>query len=323
MKTLIEQILPNFYRAQIPLPDSPLKFVNSYFIKGEPRNLIVDTGLNRDECRAALTECIRSLRFALGRTDFFITHGHADHVGLAKEFAGGQSKVFLNEPDAAILREWSGWEALFPLAATHGFPAEELRRGSRGDPNMGFRGDAVPEMAVLEDHQSFSVGEYRLLPVSTPGHSAGHTCLYEPERKILLSGDHILGEITPNITSWRGANALKEYLASLEKVDRMDVQRVLPGHRSPFGDHRRRIRELKAHHQHRLNEVRSLIAERARTAYDLASAMTWDLAGSWGRWAFTQRWFATGEALSHLRYLEEEGAVVRRTLAGHVVFAGE
>ncbi|MBI5444766.1 MAG: MBL fold metallo-hydrolase [Deltaproteobacteria bacterium] len=322
MHPKIEEILPNFHRAEIPLPDSPLKFVNSYFIKGEPRNLIVDTGLNRDECRAALGECIRSLGFDLAATDLFITHAHADHVGLAKELATAHSKVFLNAADAALLREWSGWEALFPLGATHGFPAEELRLGSRGDPNMAFREDAVPEVTVLEEGKVFSVGEYRLQSLSTPGHSAGHTCLYEPERKLLLSGDHILGEISPNITSWRGMNTLKQYLASLEAVERMDVERVLPGHRSPFGDHRRRIRELKAHHEHRLNEVRSLVSRRARTAYDLASEMTWDLGGSWGRWAFTQRWFATGEALSHLRYLEEEGAVVRTSADGVVFFAG-
>jgi glyoxylase-like metal-dependent hydrolase (beta-lactamase superfamily II) len=298
-----------------------LKFVNSYFIKGEPRNLVVDTGLNRDECRAAMAECIRLLRFELAATDFFVTHGHADHVGLAKELAAGGSKVFLNGPDAANLREWSGWEALFPLGATHGFPPEELRRGSGGDPSMGFRADAVPELTVLEEGRIFSIGPYRLHPVSTPGHSAGHTCLYEPERKLLFSGDHILGEITPNITSWRGANALKQYLSSLDRVDRMEVERVLPGHRSPFRDHRARIRELKAHHEHRLAEVRSLVSARQRTAYELASEMTWDLAGSWGRWAFTQRWFATGEALSHLRYLEEAGEVVRRTVDGLVYFS--
>ena len=318
---MIEEILPNFYRAEIPLPNSPLKFVNSYFIKGKPRNLIVDTGLNRDECRAAMTEHVRVLDFDLAETDFFITHAHADHVGLAKEFAGGQSTVFLNAPDAALLREWSGWEKLFPVAEMHGFPPEELRAGSRGDPNMGFRGEAVPEVEELEEGRVFSVGDFRLHCVSTPGHSPGHTCLYEPDRKLLISGNHILGEITPNITSWRGTNALKHYLSSLALVERMDVARVLPGHRRPFADHRGRIRELRAHHERRLNEVRSLVAQATRTAYDVAAAMTWDLAGSWSRWAFTQRWFALGEALSHLRYLEEEGSVIRQTGGSVVVFS--
>lgn len=317
---MIEEIFPSFFRAQIPLPDSPLKFVNSYLIKGRPRNLIVDLGLNRAECRVGMEAYVRFVGIDLAATDFFITHAHADHIGLARELAGTHSKVFLNAADATLLSTWTSWEGFFPIAATYGFPVEELRAGLEDKPYMGFRGEDAPEITVLEDEQVFSIGDYRLETVVTPGHSPGHTCLYEPERKLLLSGDHILGEISPNITSWGKRDPLREYLASLEKVQGMEVDWVFPGHRSPFRDHRRRIRELQDHHARRLEDVLALLAEGARTPYDLASEMKWDLAGSWARWAFTQRWFATGEALAHLHYLEAEGTVERGEREGLVVF---
>jgi len=317
---VIEEILPNFFRARIPLPDSPLKFLNSYLIKGRPRNLIVDTGLNRAECRRAMADAVRAVGIDLVETDFLITHAHADHIGIAKELAGDHSQVFLSAPDALLLSRWTSWEGLFPIAATYGFPQGELARGIEGNRNMGFRGEDVPETTGLEEGRIFCVGNYRFEAVATPGHSPGHTCLYEPGRKILLSGDHILDEISPNITSWREGNPLRDYLASLDMVHRLEVERVLPGHRSPFADHRRRIRELQDHHAHRLDDVLALLADGARTPYDLASGMKWDLAGSWARWAFTQRWFAMGEALSHLHYLEAEGAVERAELEGLVHF---
>jgi glyoxylase-like metal-dependent hydrolase (beta-lactamase superfamily II) len=317
---VIEEILPNFFRARIPLPDSPLKFLNAYLIKGQPRNLIVDTGLNRAECRRAMADSVRAAGMDLRETDFLITHAHADHIGIAKELAGDHSRVFISAPDALLLSKWTSWEGLFPIAATYGFPKDELGLGIEGNRNMGFRGEDVPQITVFEEGHAFSVGDYCFEPLATPGHSPGHTCLYEPKRKLLLSGDHILDEISPNITSWRAGNPLRDYLASLEKVDRLDVDLVLPGHRSPLGDLRRRIRELQDHHADRLRDVLSLLAGGARTPYELASQMQWDLAGSWARWAFTQRWFALGEALANLRYLEAEGAVERTERDGLVFF---
>lgn len=317
---MVEEIFQNLFRAQIPLPDSPLKFINSYMFKGRPRNLIVDTGLNRVECRRAMADAVRAVGIDLAETDFVITHAHADHIGIAKELAGERSQVFLGTADALLLSKWTSWEGLFPIAASYGFPKEELARGIEGNRNMGFRGEDAPKTTALEEGRTFSVGAYRLEAVATPGHSPGHTCLYEPERKLLLSGDHILGEISPNITSWRPGNPLNDYLASLRKTDELDVDCVLPGHRSPFRDHRRRIRELQTHHEQRLEDVLLLLDQGARTPYELAAGMKWDLAGSWARWAFTQRWFAMGEALAHLRYLEAEGAVEEERHDGLVVF---
>ena len=107
--------------------------------------------------------------------------------------------------------------------------------------------------------------------------------MYEPANKLLLSGDHILIDITPNIGCWiEGTNPLKLYLESLERVYGMDVNLVLPGHRRILRDCKGRIEELQQHHLERINEVLSILEYGLQTAYETASRMTWDIdCSSW------------------------------------------
>ncbi len=132
---------------------------------------------------------------------------------------------------------------------------------------------------------------------------------------MLISGDHILGDITPNISTWLDdTNPLNQYLVNLEKIYAMDIDIVLPGHRSLIRDCRGRIDELKEHHSKRLNEVLTILRKLGEaSAFQTASFMTWDLvAKSWEDFPLMQKWFASGEALAHIRYLEVEGKIGRR-----------
>jgi glyoxylase-like metal-dependent hydrolase (beta-lactamase superfamily II) len=58
---MIEEIVTNLYKIEIPLPESPLKSVNSYVIKSQGRNLIIDTGMNREECLNAMMAGLKEL----------------------------------------------------------------------------------------------------------------------------------------------------------------------------------------------------------------------------------------------------------------------
>jgi glyoxylase-like metal-dependent hydrolase (beta-lactamase superfamily II) len=151
----------------------------------------------------------------------------------------------------------------------------------------------------------------------------GHICLYEPDKKVLVAGDHILIDITPNIQCWSDEqNPLKHYLASLDKVAGFEVDLVLPGHRRLIRDHQARIEELKSHHAHRLAEVLAILEGASMTAFEVASRMTWDLkCDHWNDFPVAQRWFATGEAIAHLRLLEEAGKVRRSIVDDLTVYA--
>jgi len=101
-------------------------------------------------------------------------------------------------------------------------------------------------------------------------------------------------------------------LASLDKVYNLKVDLTLPGHRRLIENHQTRIDELKRHHADRLIEVLSILNQGGLNAFQVASQMTWDIdSESWDQFPVAQKWFATGEAISHLRYLEEEGQLIR------------
>ncbi len=310
---MMEEIRPNFFRIKIPLPNSPLKYLNSYCIRSSERNLIIDTGLNSKECLEAMQAGLEELNIELAKTDFFITHLHADHFGLVGKLVTDTSKIFFNRPEMELIESWIGWEPMITYAGKNGFPENELRAAIESHPGHKFASDWIPELSVLRDGDEINIGEYLFKCVFTPGHSMGHMCLYEPRQKILIAGDHILIDITPNIQCWSDTeNPLKDYLTSLEKVSELEIDLTLPGHRRLIKDHMARITELKEHHHLRLNEVLSILKDRPQHAFQTASQMTWDInADSWEDFPRPQKCFATGEALAHLRYLEEEGSIFR------------
>ncbi len=320
---MVEQVFDDLWRIEVPLPGNPLKSINSYFIRGSSRSLLVDTGLNRKECFEAIRAGLKQLDADLSRTDFFITHMHADHSGLVSRLATETSRVYFNRPDAEVLRETGHWESMLRCGARNGFPADTLQAALQSHPGFRHGSQNIPELTLLGDGDSLCAGPYRFQCVATPGHTRGHTCLYEPERRFLLSGDHLLVDITPNIQCWSGVgNPLKDYLASLEKVRGLDVALVLPGHRKLFQNHRERIEELRRHHQRRAEEVLSILGHHSMTAFEVASRMSWDLdCDSWDSFPPAQKWFATGEALAHLRYLEEQGRVHRKEETPAVLFS--
>ena len=150
----------------------------------------------------------------------------------------------------------------------------------------------------------------------------GHICLYEPDKNLLVSGDHILIDITPNIQCWEDTqNPLRNYLESLDMVSGLDVDLVLPGHRRIFTHFHERIRELKQHHQHRLEEAEDILGKGDRqTAFAVAAQMSWDIKSeSWDAFPIAQKWFATGEAIARLIFLEKKGRMNQLMEAGVVI----
>ena len=322
-QSVIEEILTNLFRIEIPLPGNPLKSLNSYVMRAADRNLVIDTGFNRRECLRAMQVGLRELDVDLGKTDFLITHLHADHFGLVTKLLTDTSKIYFNQPDAELIEDWSGWEPMIRYASMSGFPEYELQAALENHPGYKYRPERIPELNIIGDGNTIRIGDYLFRCVETPGHTKGHTCLYEPSKKILISGDHILNDITPNIQCWSDLeNPLQDYLASLDKVYDLEVDLVLPGHRDLFRNHKQRIEELKLHHLKRVDEIILILSKGSRSAFQVASEMTWDINhASWDQFPVAQKWFATGEAIAHLRYLEEKGMVFRETKAPMVTYS--
>lgn len=308
---MVEEITGNIYRIEIPLPKNPLKALNSYVIKGPERNLIIDTGWNQQECLDAMQAGLNELEIDIRKTDFFITHLHTDHLGLVSNLVTDTSAIYFNQPEADRIKAGIVLGDLMDFAHLNGFPEKELRRVPHTHPGFKFRSKGPLSFHILKEGDTLCVSDYVFRCVETPGHSKGHLCLYEPTKKIFVAGDHLLRDITPTISllsdEW---DALKAYLESLDRVYKLDIELVLPGHREVFTNPKERIQELKDHHQKRLDEIVAILRKGKKNAFQVASQMTWDITyDSWDLFPVSQKWFATGEAISHLKYLEGKGVV--------------
>ena len=311
---------------EIPLPGSPLKALNSYLIKSGTRYLVIDTGMNREECREKMLANLEELEVELEETDFFITHLHADHVGMAAYLPSVQSRVYMGALDAHILNNKLGesrWRYLCEMLKKHGLPDEEAEEAIEILPGRLYGPRSCTNVIPLEDGNKLDIGDYSFTCVQTPGHTPGHMCLYEDAKGILICGDHILEKITPNVTFWlEMQDSLAKYLASLDKIYNLDIRLILPGHRRIFEDHRGRIAEIREHHQMRLKEILVSLSKGERTAFQIAPYVSWDIEyASWEEFPALQKWFAMGEIIAHLIYLEVTGSVQRRIGAERVLFS--
>lgn len=324
---MIEEIRNNLYRIEIPLPRNPLKALNSYFIRGSDKNLLIDTGFNREECRIAMDKAVHELDIDLEETDILITHVHSDHSGLTGYLARPETKIYIDEYAYNSLNQGSELSSYYAdFIRQSGLMAMGLPQDLSLHPGYLYRSDPVGHVTVAREGDLIHAGDFTLRCVMTPGHAPDHICLYDQEHKILFSGDHILGGITPNNTIWDSPweirnDYLGEYFESLEKVQEMDVELTLPGHRSILTDCRGRIEELKLHHHNRLQNVLDILGNKSMTGAQVASKMKWDLSiKSWENYPPAQKIFAAGEALSHLTHLEFKGVVGKELKDGLVYY---
>ncbi|NLJ76141.1 MAG: MBL fold metallo-hydrolase [Peptococcaceae bacterium] len=322
---MIEEILPNIFVIKVPLPGNPLQAINAYLVRGRERNLLIDTGFNRVECRTALLNGLRSLDVSLDETDIFLTHMHADHSGLISAVATDKSAIYCSELDAKRINMAltpTYWPKNLAYAESHGFPLHKYRDELLQHPSQRYGPDKQHEFSIIGEGDVLEVDGYSFVAVETPGHTPGHICLYEPDKKILISGDHILGDITPNITMFYGglADPLGRYLQSLDKVNSMEISVGLPGHQGIIRDVHRRIGELKQHYENRLGEVLTVLQSGMKNAFQVAGGVTWDIPCAWDRFPLQQLWFATGEIISHLEHLRQRNKVRRLEHGGVLLF---
>jgi glyoxylase-like metal-dependent hydrolase (beta-lactamase superfamily II) len=313
------------HRLAIPTPFAVGR-VNVYLIEDDPLTL-VDAGPNSGTSFDELTKGVAALGHSLEEIELVIlTHQHIDHLGLVGIVAA-HSGADVAAIDAAVpfvenysLEASADDDFARDLMLRHGIPedvAAALQSVSRAFRAWGARADVT---RVLHDGGRIEMRDRSLEVHFRPGHSPTDTVFLDAERKILIAADHLLGHISSNplITRPRDGSsgrsqALVTYLESLRKTREMDVDLVLPGHGEPITDHRNLIDERFALHRRRAEKLRRLIAERPRTAYDLAQAL-------WGNIAVTQAYLTLSEVLGHTDLLMNEGRVREVDQSGIVSF---
>ncbi len=166
---MVDEVMDGLYRIEVPLPNSPLKELNSYVIKGDGRDLVIDTGFNRTVCHEAMRAGLDALDCDPARTDFLITHMHSDHSGLVARLASGSSRVYFSRIDSRVFDKDRSWQPLVDYAEVNGFPAGELINAMQNHPGFKYKPETVPELTLIDDGQLIEIGDYRLRVLGTPG----------------------------------------------------------------------------------------------------------------------------------------------------------
>jgi glyoxylase-like metal-dependent hydrolase (beta-lactamase superfamily II) len=291
-----------------------LPYVLPYLIRSRGDTALVDNGWDTDPAYEALKEGMAEHGASpadLGQ--LILTHVHPDHFGLTGRVATESgARVYMHAKEAEVI----GARYVHPAGlvdrmqawmARHGVPpmsAQDLARGSMG---MLDKVSVREPDVTLEGGEHLRVGDFEFEVIWTPGHAPGHICLYEPNRKLLLSGDHILPTITPNVSKYSSTvgNPLSDYMKSLEKVEHLDVEILLPAHEFDTRDLKGRVAQIRAHHEERLAEMQRCVGDGA-TAWQVAACVQWTT----GRLADFEPWMqraAVGETVAHLEYLHELG----------------
>ena len=319
-------VAPGVKWVRMPLPFS-LAWINLWLIQDEGGWALVDTGIateqTRELWRKVFDEALQGARI----TKVICTHMHPDHVGLA----GWITRKF----DCPLLISRLEYVTCRMLVADTGREAPEdgvrFYRGAGWDEDnldsyrvrFGGFGKAVsrlPDSFVrLSDGDSVRIGAHDWRIVTGNGHSPEHVCLWQPELKVLISGDQVLPRISSNVSVFPTephADPLSDWLASCAKLrDGLPSDLlVLPAHNEPFYGLHDRLTELIDGHERALARVLKRVQQTPRRAVDLFGALFGraigpDLIG-----------MATGESIAHLNCLVTRGLVARRTADGVVFY---
>ena len=324
----VEEVTGGLWSVPVPIPDNPLRYVLTYLIEHKSGFLMVDPGWNHPDSWTALTEGLATAQIPLSAvTAVVITHMHPDHHGLSRavqEHSGAW--IGMHEREDAFLAGFAEQGAVRAGMAAYmrlsGAPPEHLRalaarQQTAGTPSQMARADRTMTHGDLVDVPGLAVRA-----IWTPGHSPGHLCYHLEDRGLLLTGDHVLPRITPNISVYNlDSSPLDDYLDSLDSLRGISPAEVLPAHEYRFTDLDARLDALAGHHQERLDEVSRALstAPDGRPAWQVALLVSWSR--PWDQLGPFQHQAALGEVSAHLRHLERHGRARRTEVDGTALWS--
>lgn len=308
-----ERIVPGVWRLRLPLPWPGVPHCNAWAVAAGDGFVLFDCGLHEPDSLAHLERALGQCDLRLADARLLVcTHAHADHYGQAASVVDASGcELWMHPADAHMRAQIDDPEALrarrFEVARQSGVPLEPLREWSQ---SAGGRGSAIARL-VEPDRELVAgvsvdtdLGAWSV--VETPGHAPSHVCLHQPDRRLLISGDHLLGRVSLYFDYGWTPDPVGEFLASLDRVQALDARLCLAGHARTFADVDAHIQANRALVAERLGKVRAAVAEHGPiTAYDVVpllhgAQLTQMTAGWW-----------LSETLCYLRHLEVTGAIAR------------
>ena len=302
--------MPGLWRLRLPLPWPGVPHCNAWAIAAGSGIVLVDTGMHEPGSLAQLERALDQVNLRLEHVRLLIsTHAHSDHWGQAApivERAGCEFWMHPNhehgtrgvgDPGAALARRLEvGRQSGVPETALAEYAelAKEIPSGVARviEPDRGL----VDGVEIETDLGTWVAYE-------TPGHAPSHVCLFQAERRLLISGDHVLGRISLFYDFGYSPDPVGEFLRSLDRVDPLGARLALSGHGKPFLDVHGHIEGNRRLVAERLEAVLGAVRGEAHTAVEIVPHVYDEELN-----VRNANWFLA-QTLCYLRHLERDGRV--------------
>ena len=280
------ELFRGVHQIKVPLPGKEADNGNVYIVEGNSGNLMIDTGWNTMESFNTLVQEMKASGFALKDiTHIALTHIHPGHFGLAGKIAelvgakGYVSDVEYSLLDSRYTHPEGLLKQMSAFLAANGVPDWELKMLTEA--SFSLRNSVYPlgKAELLKPGDNISMEPFQFQAVLTPGHARGHLCFYEPAKKYLFTGDHILAETVPIICyhPQSGENPLGDYVTSVNTLSKLEVRFILPGHGPVFSGLGPKIDNVLRAYNDRIMRVQQLMGVETKTGYEIAKALPWPI----------------------------------------------
>ena len=238
-----EKLLPGVWRLRLPLPWPGVPHCNAWAVASGDGIVLFDTGMHEPGSMANLERALDMVGLKVEHVRLLVcTHAHSDHYGQAATIVERAGCELWMHPDhrhmtAAVDDPDAAFERRMEVARSAGVPEEPLRRlaEARRGQSFGLAGIVAPARDLVDGVTvATDLGDWTV--VETPGHAPSHVCLWQPERRLLISGDHLLGRVSPYYDYGHSPDPAGEFLASLDRVEVLGARLCLPGHGRTFTD---------------------------------------------------------------------------------------
>jgi glyoxylase-like metal-dependent hydrolase (beta-lactamase superfamily II) len=310
-----ERVLPGVFRLRLPLPWPGVPHCNAWAVAAGDGVVLFDTGMHEPGSLAHLERALSMCNLRLENVRLIVcTHAHSDHygqVGSIVEQTGCELWMHPNhahmvrmaeDPQGVLVRR-------LEVARQSGVPEEPLRRfaAERKDHNTGISAVVEPSRPLVNGVTvETDLGPW--IAYETPGHAPSHVCLFQPERRLIISGDHLLGRISLYFDYGYSADPVGEFLTSLDVVQKLRARLCLPGHGRTFTEVHAHIEGNRTLVHERLAAVLAAVAEQPLTAFEVVPHVYGrDLSPVNAHWLLSK-------VLGYLTHLSGSGAV--RRIAG-------
>lgn len=271
-----EKVLPGVFRLRLPLPWPGVPHCNAWAVADGDGFVLFDTGMHQPDSMANLERALAMCNLRLEDARLVVcTHAHSDHCGQAPTIAErADCEVWMHPNHEHLTRMVEDPDAVFDrrveVALQSGVPEEPLRRyaSERSSRGTGIAGPIEPDRDLLAGVTiATDLGEW--VAYETPGHAPSHVCLFQPERRVLISGDHLLGRISLYFDYGYSPDPVGEFLDSLGVVERLDARLCLAGHGRTFTDVQAHIQGNRDLIGERLASVLGAVRDEQLTAFEV------------------------------------------------------